>query len=62
MKALKKIIMMILTVIACFSIILMCAERPDGGICLPWSLGCMAALAVSAKLLDKMGAFDKSNL
>lgn len=58
----KKIIEVVLTIIACLSIILMVAERPDGGICLPWSLGCMAALAVSAKLLEKMGAFDKFNL
>lgn len=62
MKALKKIIMMILTVIACLSIILMCAERPDGSICLTWSLGWMAALVVSTKLLDRMGVFNKSNL
>jgi len=60
MKALKKIIMMILTVIACLSIILMCAERPDGSISLTWSLGWMAALVVSTKLLDKMGVFDRS--
>jgi hypothetical protein len=60
MKALKKIIMMILTVIACLSIILMCAERPDGSISLTWSLGWMAALVVSTKLLDRMGVFDGS--
>lgn len=60
MKALKKIIMMILTVIACLSIILMCAERPDGSISLTWSLGWMAALVVSTKLLDRMGVFDRS--
>lgn len=61
MKALKKIIMMILTVIACLSIILMCAERPDGSISLTWSLGWMAALVVSTKLLDRMGVFDRSH-
>ena len=60
MKALKKIIMMILTIIACLSIILMCAERPDGSISLTWSLGWMAALVVSTKLLDRMGVFDSS--
>ena len=37
----------------------MCAETPDGGICLTWNLGWMAALAISAKLLDWMGAFEK---
>lgn len=61
-KKMHKIIEVVLTIIACLSIILMVAERPDGSISLTWSLGWMAALAVSAKLLDKMGAFDKSNL
>ena len=46
-------------VIASLSFILMCAETTDGGICLPWNLGWMAALAISAKLLERMGAFDK---
>lgn len=58
-KIIKKLVEGILTIIACMSLILMCAEKPDGGICLPWNLGWMAALAVSAKLLDRMGAFDK---
>ena len=58
-KTIKKIIEAILTIIACLSFILMCAERPDGSICLPWNLGWLAALAVSAILLDKMGAFKK---
>ena len=58
-KSVKKIVEVILTIIACVSFILMVAERPDGGICLPWNLGWLAALAVSAILLDKMGAFKK---
>jgi hypothetical protein len=58
-KSIKKIVEVILTIIACVSFILMVAERPDGGICLPWNLGWMAALAISAKLLERMGAFDK---
>jgi hypothetical protein len=58
-KTIKKLVEVILTIIACTSLILMCAETTDGGICLPWNLGWMAALAISAKLLDKMGAFDK---
>lgn len=58
-KTIKKLVEVILTIIACTSFILMCAEKPDGGICLPWNLGWMAALAVSSILLDKMGAFDK---
>jgi hypothetical protein len=58
-KSIKKIVEVILTIIACVSFILMVAERPDGGICLPWNLGWLAALAVSAILLDKMGAFKK---
>ena len=59
-KSIKKIIVAILTIIACLSLILMCAERPDGSICLPWTMGCMAALVISGKLMDKMGVFDKS--
>lgn len=59
MKAIKKICKVILMIIACLSFILMCAETTDGGICLPWNLGWMAALAISAKLLERMGAFDK---
>ena len=58
-KTIKKLVMVILMFIACLSIILMCAETPDGGICLTWHLGWMAALAISAKLLDRMGAFEK---
>ena len=56
-KSIKKIIEAVLTIIACLSFILMCAERPDGSICLPWTLGWLAALTISAFLLDKMGAF-----
>ena len=58
-KVIRKAVEVFLTIVACMSFILMCAEKPDGGICLPWNLGWMAALAVSAKLLDRMGAFDK---
>ena len=58
-KVVKKAVEVILTIIACVSFILMYAETPDGGICLPWNLGWMAALAISAKLLERMGAFDK---
>ena len=58
-KTIKKIIEAILTIIACLSLILMCAERPDGSISLPWSMGWLAALAVSSILLDRMGAFKK---
>lgn len=59
-KTIKKIIEAILTIIACLSFILMCAERPDGSICLPWTLGWLASLVVSSLLLDKMGAFNKA--
>ena len=58
-KVVKKAVEVILTFIACVSFILMYAETPDGGICLPWNLGWMAVLAISAKLLERMGAFDK---
>lgn len=58
-KTIKKITEAILLVIACLSFVLMCGEKPDGSICLTWSLGWMAAFAVSAKILDKMGAFNE---
>ena len=58
-RTIKKIIEAILTIIACLSFILMCGEKPDGSICLPWTLGWLAALVVSSLLLDKMGAFNK---
>jgi hypothetical protein len=58
-KAIKKIVEVILTIIACVSLILMLGEQPDGGICLPWNLGWLAALAVSSILLDKMGVFKR---
>ena len=58
-KVVKKAVEVILTIIACVSFILMYAETPDGGICLPWNLGCLAALVVSSRLLDKMGPLKK---
>lgn len=58
-KVVKKIIEVILTIIACVSLILMCAEKPDGSICLPWTLGWLSALVVSGWLLDKMGVFKE---
>jgi hypothetical protein len=36
------------------------AETKDGGISLPWTLGWLAALAISARLLDRMGAFNNN--
>jgi len=58
-RTIKKIIEAFLTGIACLSFILMCAERPDGSICLPWTLVWLAALVVSSVLLDRMGAFKR---
>ena len=58
-KVVKKIIEVILTIIACVSFVLMCGERPDGSIDLHWTLGWLAALVLSAKCLDWMGAFKK---
>lgn len=58
-KVVKKAVEVILTIISCVSFILMTAVRPDGGICLPWTLGWLSALVVSSRLLDKMGVFKK---
>lgn len=61
-KAIKKTIEIILKIILCFSFILLCAEQPDGSTCLPLDLACVVVLVTSAKILDKMGAFDKEEL
>ena len=58
-KTIKKLVEVILTIIACTSVVLICGEKSDGGICLPWNLGWMAVLAISAKLLERMGEFDE---
>ena len=59
-KSVKKIIKAILIAIVCISFILMCAETQDGSVCLAWNLGWLAVLAISARILDRMGAFDKT--
>ena len=59
-KTIKKIGKEILVIIACVAFVLMGAETKDGGISLPWTLGWLAALAISARLLDRMGAFNNN--
>ena len=56
----RKIYKVTLMVIACVAFVLMGAETKDGGISLPWTLGWLAALAISARLLDRMGAFNNN--
>lgn len=58
-KTIKKLVEVILTIIACTSFILMFAETPDGGICFPWTIGCITTLFLSGKILDKMGVFGQ---
>ena len=58
-KSVKKTIEVILAILACVSFVLMVAERPDGSVCLPWTLGWLAVLAICAKILERMGAFNK---
>ena len=58
-KVIKKSIEVILTIIAGVSLVLMLGENADGSACLPWNLGWLAALAVSAFLLGKMGVFNR---
>lgn len=58
-KSVKKTIEVILTILACVSFVLMVAERPDGSVCLPWTLGWLAVFAICAKILERMGAFNK---
>ncbi len=59
MKAIKKIAEVTLTIIAGVSLILACAEQSDGTISMTWSLGWMAVVAISAKILERMGTFDR---
>lgn len=58
-KTIKSIIKVTLMVITCLSFIGMFAEAQDGGICLPWTIGCITAFFLSASALDKMGVFGK---
>lgn len=58
-KAIKKIVEVILTIVACASFVLMFGETEDGSICLPWSLGCIAMLTISSYILGKMGVFNR---
>lgn len=55
----RKIYKVTLMVITCLSFIGMFAEAQDGGICLPWTIGCITAFFLSASALDKMGVFGK---
>lgn len=59
MKAIKRIVEVTLTIIAGISLILACAEQADGTISMTWSLGWMAVLFISAKILERMGTFDR---
>lgn len=59
-KAIKKIIVAILTIIACISFVLMLGQNPDGSVNLLWNFGWMASLALSAKALDKLGVFNET--
>ena len=59
-KSIKKIVEVILAIIACLSFVLMCAERPDGSACPLWTIGCMAVFAISAIALDRMGVLDRT--
>lgn len=58
-KVLKKFFVVVFATVACASVILMCAENADGSINLPWSLGWLAALILSAKILEKLGVFGR---
>lgn len=58
-KIFKKIIEVVLMALLLLSFVMMGAETYDGGVCVPWTLGCMAVFAVCAKVLDKMGVFDR---
>ena len=58
-KTIRNIFKVILMVIVCAAFIGMFGEKADGSMCIPWTAGCLAALAVSSKILEKMGAFNK---
>lgn len=61
-KSVKQIAKVALTIIACLSFIMLFAERTDGSICLSWTIGCVASLAISTRLLGKLGAFKGEGL
>ena len=45
---LRKILEALLGLAILATIVLAGAERPDGGMCLPWTLGCLAVVVVLA--------------
>ncbi len=51
----KKVLRTLAGFVFLASIVLAGAETPDGGVCLPWTLGFMASAFVSAFILKRLG-------
>ena len=59
MRTIRRITKAAVKATACVSLILALCETTDGTINLSWNLGWLAVTAISAKILDKMGAFKE---
>lgn len=57
MKAIKKIVELLLLVVCAISFMAACSEYPEHQFI--WSMGWMSLLAICARVLDKMGCFEK---
>lgn len=57
MKAMKKILEVILLIIGAVALMAACSEYPEHQF--PWSMGWMTVLAICAHFLDRMGCLGK---
>lgn len=57
-KYIRKSTEVFLILTSCTALVMLTAETTDGTISLPWTLGWMAALILSAKALSRMGVFQ----
>ena len=57
MKAMKKLLEVVLLIIGAFALMAACSEYPEHQF--PWSMGWMSVLAICAHILDRMGCIEK---
>lgn len=60
MKAIKKIIEIMLTIVCCISFCAALAEYPEHQFI--WSMGWMGLMAVCIRILDKMGVIGEGEI
>ena len=57
MKAMKKLLEVILLAICVIAFLAVCAEYPEHQFL--WSMGWLSLLAICSTILDRMGCFDR---